>query len=304
MTDRTSLLFRLLPVRVLLLLCLTLLASTSHAALSPDESSWNQLVKPFRIIGDVYYVGASDVTSYLIATPKGLILLDSGFAETAPQVTANIAALGFKPHDVKVLLNSHAHYDHAGGLAALKRMTHATLAVSAADAALMAAGGKGDPQFGDKYTYEPVQTDRILQDGDTVELGGVIMTAHLTPGHTKGCTTWTLRVTDGGKPYDVVFLCGVTTPGYQLVSNAAYPGVVTDFIRSFATLRSFPCDVFLGAHGRYYGLQDKLARLQRHEPGNPFVDPQGYRDYLAKAEQAFRQKVEEQSKQAGSSAAP
>ena len=299
--ERTGMMQRISPVLALSFLWFALFASAGQAALSPDEVSWNQPVTPFKIIGDVYYVGASDITSYLIVTPKGLILLDSGFAETVPQVTANIAALGFKLGDVKVLLNSHAHYDHAGGLAALKRLTHATLVVSKADAARMAVGGKGDPQFGDTYLYEPVQVDRILNDGDKVELGGVTMTAHVTPGHTKGCTTWTLRVTEGGKPYDAVFLCGVTTPGYQLVGNAGYPDVVADFTHSFVALRALPCDVFLGAHGRYYGLQDKIARMQKHEPGNPFVDPEGYKDYLRKAEQDFRQKVADQQKQAGSS---
>lgn len=290
-------------IRLILASCfagLMLLTAPAYGALSPDEISWNQPVTPFKIIGDIYYVGAADITSYLIVTPKGLILLDSGFAETVPQVTANIAALGFRLGDVKVLLNSHAHYDHAGGLAELRRKTGATLAASAADAALMARGGQGDPQFGDRFHYEPVQADRILHDGDTVALGGVVMIAHVTPGHTKGCTTWTMRVTDGGKPYDVVFLCGVTTPSYQLVGNASYPDIVADYTHSFATLRALPCDVFLGAHGIYYGLQGKITRLQKHEPGNPFVDPQGYKDYLAQAERDFKQKLADQQKQADS----
>ncbi|MGE5624478.1 MAG: subclass B3 metallo-beta-lactamase [Bacillota bacterium] len=258
----------------------------------------NQPVAPFKIIGDIYFVGTSDLGIYLIATPKGLILLDSGFAQTVPQITRNIATLGFKPGDVKWLLNSQAHYDHAGGFAELKRITGAKLAVSAADAKLMADGGQGDFAFGDRFHYEPVHADRILQDGDQVELGGVAMTAHLTPGHTKGCTTWTMRVTEAGKPYDVVFLCGVTTPGYQLVNNPKYPDIVADFTHSFATLRALPCDVFLGAHGLYFGFSGKLSRLQRHEqPGNPFVDPQGYKDYLAQAEEDFRRKLADQQKQ-------
>jgi len=284
--------------RGLLFFALMSFASISSAALTPEEASWNQPVAPFRIIGNLYYVGASDITSYLIATPKGLILLDSGFAETVPQVEANIKTLGFKLSDVKVLLNSHAHIDHAGGLAELKRETHATLEVSAADAALMARGGLGDPGYGDRFHYEPVQADRILKDGDKVKLGGVTMTARITPGHTPGCTTWTMQVMDGGKPYHVVFLCSVTAPGYQLVNNPRYPDIATDFIRSFAVLKSLPCDVFLGAHGRYYGLQGKIARLQRHEPGNPFVDPQGYSKYLTDAEAAFDAELAEQRKAA------
>jgi metallo-beta-lactamase class B len=263
-----------------LLASLSLLAPASQAALDAEQASWNQPVTPFRIIGDIYYVGASDITSYLIATPQGLILLDGGFAETVPQITSNIAALGFKLGDVKLLLNSHAHFDHAGGLAAL-----------------MAAGGKGDFAFGDRLTFEPVHADRLFQDGDQVELGGVVMTAHLTPGHTKGCTTWTMRVTEAGKPYDVVFVCSLSSPGYQLVDNTRYAGIVADYLHSFAVMKSLPCDVFLGAHGLFFGLTDKIARLQRRAPGNPFIDPQGYRRYLADSEQGFRQKLAEQQRQ-------
>ena len=284
---------RFLPC-VPIFLVLGLFASLSQAALTADAAAMNQPVQSFRIIGDIYYVGASDVTSYLIVTPKGDILLDSGFAETVPQVEKNIAALGFKLADVKILINSHAHFDHAGGLAELKRVTHATLEVSAADAAIMARGGRGDPGYGDRFRYEPVTADKLLKDGDQVELGGVSLTAHVTPGHTPGCTTWTTRVEEGGKPYDVLFLCSVTAPCYQLVGNPRYPGIAADFTRSFAVLRTLPCDVFLGAHGGYYRLQEKIARLQRHAPGNPFIDPQGYRDYLDKAEQAFKQELAEQ----------
>src|SRR4030095_15706394 len=163
-----------------------------------DETarSWNQPVKPFRIAGNLYYVGASDLSSLLIITPQGHILLDSGLVETEPQIQQNVAKLGFRLEDVKVLINTHAHYDHAGGLALLKRLTGATLMASEADAALLAAGGKGDPNFGDTLAYEPVKVDRILRDGDKVELGGVTLTAHLTPGHTKGNTTWTMTVND------------------------------------------------------------------------------------------------------------
>lgn len=288
--------------RGLLFFALTSFSLISSAALTPEEASWNQPVMPFRIIGNLYYVGASDITSYLIATPKGLILLDSGFAETVPQVEANIKTLGFKLSDVKILLNSHAHIDHAGGLAELRRMTHATLEVSAADAALMARGGLGDPGYGDRYHYEPTTTDRVLKDGDKVELGGATMTARLTPGHTPGCTTWTLQVMEGGKPYDVVFLCSATAPGYKLVNNPLYPDIAADFTRSFATWKSLPCDVFLGAHGRYYDLQGKIARMHKHGSGNPFVDPAGYRAYLDQAEQAFEQELAAQRQAAASQA--
>lgn len=284
--------------RFLMLVCLSLCAPLSRAALSPDMQARNQPQAPFRIIGDVYYVGASDIASYLIVTSKGLILLDSGLRETVPQVTANIATLGFKLADVKILLNSHAHYDHAGGLAELKRLTHASLAASAEDAALMARGGKGDFSFGDTLSYEPVQADRILKDGDRVELGGVTLTAHLTPGHTKGCTTWTMRVTDAAGPHDVLFMCGLSLLDYPLVNNPNYPNIAADFTHSFEVLKSLPCEVFLGAHGQYYGLQAKIGRMRAHAPGNPFIDPQGCRKYIDGAEAAFIRRLAEQQQAA------
>lgn len=289
--------------RGLFFLMLTLLAHSSLAALDPDSAAMNQPLAPFKIIGNLYYVGASDIASYLIVTPQGLILLDGGFAETAPQIEANIRALGFRPGDVKILLNSHAHFDHAGGLAALKRLSHASFEASTEDAALIARGGKDDFFFGDRHPYEPVQADRLLKDGDQVALGGVTMTAHVTAGHTKGCTSWSMQVPEGGRPYNVVFVCSLSVlPGYRLVDNPQYPDIAQDYARSFAILKSLPCDVFLGAHGQFFGLQDKVARLKRHEPGNPFVDPDGYRRYLGEAEAAFTRTLTRQQKTAPANA--
>ena len=248
------------------------------------QPNLNSPQAPFRIIGDIYYVGTNDVGIYLIATPKGSILLDGGFAETLPQVRANIDKLGFKLEDVKILLTSQAHCDHVGDMMKLKQLSHATLEASAADAKLMADGGKDDFGFYDRLMYEPVQADKLLADGDQVELGGVTLTAHLTPGHTKGCTTWTMTVEEGGKPYHVVFLCGVTVPGYKLVDNPGYPGIVSDYEHSFAVLKALPCDVFLGAHGQYFGLQAKLAKRQADPASDPFIDPVGYHRYLDDSE--------------------
>jgi metallo-beta-lactamase class B len=280
--------------RALFFLLLAAFLPAAHATLCPVQPDLNKPQAPFRIIGNVYYVGANDVTSYLIVTPKGSILLDGGFAETMPQVRANIATLGFRLEDVKVLLTSQAHCDHVGDMAELKRVTHATLEASVADAELMVSGGKDEFGFYDRLMYAPVQADHTLLDGDKVELGGVSLTAHLTPGHTKGCTTWTMRVEEGGKPYDVLFLCGVTVPGYKLVDNPGYPDIVADYEHSFAVLKALPCDVFLGAHGGYFGLQDKLARLRTHAQSNPFIDPAGYRKYLHDAERDFRRLLAEQ----------
>jgi metallo-beta-lactamase class B len=269
----------------------------AHGQADEASRSRNQPIKPFRIIGNIYYVGASDVTSFLITTPQGHVLLDGGFAATVPQIKENIKALGFRIEDVKILINSHAHSDHAGGLAELKGLTKARLFASRADAALLASGGKGDPNFGDDYAYTPVRADEILRDGDTIKLGGVILTARLTPGHTKGCTTWTMKVSDGGKSYDVVFLGSISAPGYQLVDNAQYPNIVEDYERTFRLLKKLPCDVFLGSHGIFFGLREKIARLAESPKQNPFVDSEGYRNFLNQAEESFRERLKKQQQE-------
>src|SRR6185436_13212838 len=194
------------------------------------------------------YVGASDITSFLITTPAGHILIDGGFEETVPLIRASVKKLGFRLEDVKFLLNNHAHYDHAGGLAMLKKLTGAKLVVSEGDAPLLAAGGHGDFAFGDKYLFPPVQADRTVRDGDTVSLGGVTLTAHLTPGHTKGCTTWTMKVKDGDRTRDVVFAGSLSVlPGVTLAVNPKYPGIAADYAHSFAVLKALPCDIFLSS---------------------------------------------------------
>ncbi len=268
----------------------------------PDEESrsWNQPVKPFRLIGNIYYVGASDVTSYLIVTPQGNILLDSGFAETVPQIRQNIAQLGFRLEDVKILINGHAHYDHAGGLAQLKQLTGAKLMVSEADAALLAAGGKGDFGFGDKFPYPPVKADSIVTDGYELKLGDVKLVAHLTPGHTKGCTTWTMKVHDGDKDYNVVFVGSTTVPGYKLVDNKNYPTITDDYARTFRVLKSLPCDVFLAPHGSFFRLKEKSKLLAEGKEPNPFIDPEGYKEFLEDTESAFKNQLNVESWPLGS----
>lgn len=267
--------------------------STRTLGQADEESrSWNQPVKPYRVIGNIYYVGATGVTSFLIVTPKGHILLDSGFFETVPQIKQNVAQLGFRFEDIKILINSHAHYDHAGGLALLKQLTGAKLMTTEADSLLLAAGGKGDFGFGDRFPYEPVTTDRILRDGDKVELGGVTMIAHLTPGHTRGCTTWTMKVKEGRRYYDVVFVGSASVPGYKLVGNTEYPGIVADYERTFRFLKRLKCDVFLASHGWFYSMLDKAQLLEERVGPNPFIDRSGYRNYLKQSEEAFRKELQ------------
>ena len=249
----------------------------------------NQPAAPFRILGNVYYVGASDVASYLIATREGNIILDGGFAETAPQIEANIQTLGFKTGDVKILLNSHAHFDHAGGLAELKDNSGAKLFAMDGDAGLLASGGRGDFFFGDTELFPPVAPDRVIHDGDTVSLGGTTLTAHRTAGHTRGCTTWTMTANEAGKDYNVVFVCSASVlDGYQLVYHTSYPGIAEDYEKSFRIWKTLPCDVFLGAHGQFFNLTEKRKELMSGAKENPFIDPAGYEAYVSRNEADFR----------------
>lgn len=281
-------------MRLTIIFAILIFTSTTFAQLNETDRSWNQPVEPFKIAGNVYYVGASDITSYLITTPNGHILLDSGFPETVPQVVKNISTLGFKLDDVKFLINSHAHYDHAGGIAELKRLTNAELVISEPDAKLLADGGKHDPNFGDRFLFESVKADRTFTDGYAIKLGGTTMRANVTPGHTPGCTTWTTTVTQGSRRYSVAFICSTSTPGYKLVNNPAYPNIAGDYEKTFERLRNMKVDVFLGAHGSMFGLSRKMERMRRWPKSNPFVDPAGFRKYLASSQADFRSKLKSQ----------
>jgi len=258
---------------------------------------WNRPVEPFRIIGNIYYVGASDVTSFLITTSEGHIVIDGGFGDTAPLIAASIQKLGFKLKDVKILLNSHAHFDHAGGLGELKEVTGARLLASREDAALIAEGGHGDFHFGDQLTFRPAKVDQIIQDGEAVRLGGVTLTAHLTPGHTKGCTTWTMQVKDGAKSYDVVFIGSTTiNPGVKLLGEPKYKAIAGDYARTFLLLKSLHCDVFLGPHANFFAMDAKRKRLEQGAQPNPFIDPEGYAAFIKKTEDAYLRQLDEERK--------
>src|SRR5512133_259650 len=277
------------------LFVVTLLSSIMSLAQSdPTWRSWNQPVEPFRIVGNIYYVGASDVASYLITSLRGHILLDGGFVETAPMIRDNIRKLGFKPEDVKYLLNSHAHADHAAGLAQLKQWTGAKFVASREDGELMARGGHGDFAFGDGLTFPALQPDRTIADSDNVAIGDATLTAHITPGHTKGCTTWTTDAEESGRRYHVVFLCSTSVPGYKLVNNANYPNIVEDYRRSFTLLKSLPCDVFLAPHGGFFHLTQKREALKAHPAHNPFIDPKEYQAFLSGSQQDFDAELKKQ----------
>jgi metallo-beta-lactamase class B len=265
-----------------------------------DTHNDAQPFPPYRISGNLYYVGTNDITSYLVTTPAGHIVINEGYEETAALIRDSIEKLGFHAHDVKILLNGQGHFDHVAGLAALQKYTGAQIYSSAAEVPVLESGGKADFRFGNEYTYPPVKVDRVLKDGDTVILGGVTLTAHVTGGHSVGCTTWTLQVDDTdnpakdvpGKRYDVVIVGGTTiNPGVTLWHNAKYPAVSDDFARTFRVLRSLHCDIFLGAHGGYYGMLGKYERFKRGERPNPFIDPEGYRAHIDAAEKRYQDQL-------------
>ena len=247
-----------------------------------------------RVAGNTYYVGSHELASYLITTPEGHFLINSSFEETVPLIRGAVESLGFKMKDVKYLLASHAHSDHVAGHAKMRELTGAKVLVMEGDEGVIASGGKGQYLYADSRWPEcPV--DRVLKDGDEVKLGGVTLVARRTPGHTRGCTTWTWQETVDGKTLDVVVIGSPNVnPGYRLVGNADYPTIADDFAATFKMLKSLPCDVFLGAHGNYYDMHAKHERLEKKEPGNPFVDPQGYQAYVALKEEAFRKKLADQ----------
>lgn len=275
-------------------ICLALVVLSARGQYAPANAAWNRPVEPFRIVGNLYYVGAADVSAFLLATPEGHILIDSGFAETVPLIEANLKKLGFRLEDVRVLLVSHGHYDHVGGMAELKARTKARLLANPAERELLGRGGKGDFAFKDQYAYAPVTLDGELCDGEEVRLGGSVMKAHFTPGHTKGCTSWTTTVSEGAQEYRVVIAASMTAPGYQLVDNAGYPEIADDYKASFAKLRALPCDVFLSLHSWDFGLHEKIAARAKNPAVNPFVDPDGYRRFLDKSETNLKKQIEKQ----------
>jgi metallo-beta-lactamase class B len=246
---------------------------------------WNKPFPPHKVIGNVYFVGTGELGSFLITTPQGNILINSDFETTVPLIKANIEKLGFKFSDTKILLGSHAHGDHMEGDAMVKELTGAKVMAMEQDVPalkLMKPGGKEHP------------IDRILKDGDEVKLGGTTLVAHLTAGHTKGCTSWTLKTKEGAKTYDVIVLGSIGwNPGYILVNNKDYPTIADDYVRSFATLRKMHVDVFLASHGSFYNLNEKYPKLGK-DGENPFIDPAGFQAHIDEKEKSFKDELARQ----------
>jgi len=252
---------------------------------------------PFKMADNLYYVGGDDWTSYLIVTKAGLIVIDGGDAKVGKQVVGNIRALGFDPANVKILLNTHEHFDHAAGLAEIKKAApNLKFYASAADGAIVANGGKGDPFLkGARFEYEPVKVDVTVKDGDKVSLGGETLTAHITGGHTPGCTTWTFPVTVAGKVRQALDLCSATVlPGYKLGKTETYPGQTAAYEASFRTWRSLPCEVFIASHGGFYGMKAKKAALEAGK-ADAFVDPAGCKAFVDGAEAKFQAELKKQN---------
>jgi len=275
-----------------LLFCLFVLIAALQAQTKQakqGKTDWSAPFPPHKVIGNIYYVGSAELASFLITTPQGHILINSDYEATVPVIRASVEKLGFKFTDIKILLGSHAHGDHMEGDALVKELSGARVMAMEQDVPWlrkMTPGGKPHP------------IDKILKDGEQVTLGDATLVAHLTAGHTPGCTTWTMKVDDGGKSYDLAIVGSVNVnAGTLLVNNPAYPQIADDYVRSFKILKALPVDVFLGAHGSYYGMAAKYAKMQ---PGgaNPFIDPAGYKAYLDNREAAFQAELDKQKKEA------
>ena len=264
-------------------------ASRTADRSGPLHGNWP--IKPFKIIGNVYYVGLSDQTSYLITTPEGHFLIDATWEGGVPEIRKSIEQLGFKVRDVKYLLNAHAHSDHVAGLSGMKELTGAKVLAMAADVPTIKDGGASDSADG-KPQWPPVRVDQALHDREQLTLGGVTMVAHLTPGHTKGCTSWSTVAEENGKKYNVVFICSMrVNPGFALGNNKKYPNIAEDFQKGFNTLKSLPCDIFLASHGNQFGMTERIKRMEQNPGVNPFIDPEGYRNYIATYEKAFHDEL-------------
>jgi len=288
MTDHRS----LQTLLFVLLLCFCGVASAQ------DTSKWTEPFPPHRIAGNLYYVGSRDLASYLITTPEGHVLINSSLEESVPLIRASVEKLGFKFTDIHILVISHAHSDHCAGSAEIVKLTGAKYWVMAQDADAVEGGGakKSRVGKGDYTQFPPAKVDRRLKDGEEVKLGDSVLVARLTPGHTPGCTTWTMQVKDNGKALNAVIIGSPNVnPGYVLVGNKNYPGIATDYEKTFQVLKSLPVDLFLGAHGAYYSMEAKHARLGTSAT-NPFIDPEGYLRYVTDREGAFLAEWEKQKK--------
>jgi metallo-beta-lactamase class B len=282
-------------------LLLVLCRMAAPADLQADEHpDWTAPIAPFRIADNLYYVGSRDLASYLIVTPAGDILINSSLESSPALIRRSVERLGFHFSDIHILLISHAHFDHDAGSAEIERMTGAQYMVMDSDVPVVESGGAKDFAYPND-PYPPAKVDRVLHDDDEVHLGGSVLVAHKTPGHTRGCTTWTMRTTQQGKTVNVVIVGSWNVnPGYRLVSRpgrpASYPGIADDYRKTFAVLKGLPCDIFLGAHGQYFDMLAKLERANAGAGHSVWIDPEGYRKAVTEKEWEFEAELRRQER--------
>lgn len=271
-------------------------SAQNSSELTEKFLQWNAPAAPFRVAGNIYFVGMQNISSFLIIGNQGHILIDTGFSNSVPIIVSNILRLGFSPRDIRYILSSHAHCDHVAGHAAMRRLTGARIGISIADAPLLRSGGRRDFLFGRSSVmhFEKAEPNFLIKEGDEIRLGGIHLTAHLTPGHTPGCTTWSTEVEEGGRRLNVLFFGSTSiNPGTKFVGNREYPSILDDLRSTYAKLRTLPCDIFLAPHPEQFHLHEKL---QRPASGvNPFVDPSELKTYLDAAEAGFKQELQRQS---------
>lgn len=290
---------------LLLTLVASVVISAQTSPLSPEQRAqfhgpYSQPEDAFRLIGNVYYVGAKNIASYLITTPQGHILVDTGTTEMTPVIKANVEKLGFKLADIKIMLSSHAHFDHIGGHAAMQKLTGAKVMAIKQDADALEAGKDLSPLGDEGWT--PVKVDRVLKDGDTVKLGGTTMRATWAPGHTPGCTVWTTNVKDAGKSYNLaIFGCGGPNGGVKLLGNRMFPTLVDDTMATFRKLKMLRPDIYVSGHPQML-FAGKIERMKNNERPHPLLDPgaQAWEKMLDEAEMNFRKRVDQERAQSSS----
>jgi metallo-beta-lactamase class B len=296
---------------ILVSLLVPIASAAARPALKADASktcefcaSWNAPQEPFRVFGNTYYVGVAGLSSVLIASDKGLILLDGGLPQSAPLIDASIRKLGFKTEDIRLIVNSHAHYDHCGGIAALQRASGATVAASTSGARAIESGEPtaDDPQYAfgrDMNGFPAVKRVKVVADGETLRVGTLAITAHLTPGHTPGSTTWTWRSCERARCLDVVYadsLNSISAPGFRFTGDGTRPDITSTFRRSISTIGSLRCDILLAVHPNFAGMEDKLKRMREQPGSEPFVDPTACRTYAADAAKRLDERIADEQK--------
>jgi metallo-beta-lactamase class B len=266
------------------------------------SDEWTRDFPPFRIIGNVYWVGSYDLSTYLITTPQGHLLINTGVGDTAGRIKARVEELGFKMSDVKLLLATHGHFDHVAGLAELKEMTGARLLINVRDRELVESGGKTDFVFGNRpeFGFPPVKVDRTFKDGGRITLGNVTLTAHLHAGHTKGATSFTFDVPENGRTYRVIIAnMGSINPGVKVSGMPTYPGIAKDYANTFRRQKALPVDIFLASHASQFKLHDKYTPGDAYDPDR-FVDPTLYRNSVAQLERVFEEQLASERAAGGS----